>query len=76
MNAIVTLVERLARDKPVRDFVIGSRYTGKREWSWDSRSGSYSESLPLMGHDEFVLQMALTGASVLRRRTPSEVRQK
>ncbi len=76
MNAVVTSIERLARDKPVRDYVIGRLYTGKHEWSWDSRSGTYSESLPVMSHDAFVLQMALTNGAVLRRRTPSEVRQK
>lgn len=75
MNAVVAFVNRLATGKPV-DYKIGSKFTGKREYHWDSRSGVYSESLPLIGYDEWLIQMCFCPDKLVRRRKPNEVRQR
>jgi len=75
-DAVYSHVVRLA-NPPVRPKVdIGSRFTGKREFSWDSRSGTYSESLPLVSYDEWLIQVALCPTLLVRRRNRESIRQK
>ncbi len=58
-DPVAAHVIALAMGKPKAKSDIGTAYTGKREWQWCSRSGVYSESLPVMGHDERLIQFAL-----------------
>jgi hypothetical protein len=58
VQTVAEFITKLATGKPV-GYKIGSKFTGKREYHWDSRSGVYSESLPLVGYDEMLLQSVL-----------------
>lgn len=56
--------------------IIGSAYTGKREYHWDSRSGVYSESLPILSRDEWLIQQVLCLPQLVIRRQKDDIRQK
>lgn len=71
--ATASFIRRLAEPKPKVE--IGARWTGKREYHWDSRTGVYSESMPLMHYDDWLVQRALCPPAVLRQREPSDIRQ-
>ena len=58
MNKVVAHVQRLAAGKPNVGYTISSRYTGRREWHWDSRNGVYEELLPLVDVDAQLIQQA------------------
>jgi hypothetical protein len=62
--------------EPTKRVVIGAKYTGKREFQWDSRSGLYSESLPLLSYDERLLQAVLCAPQMVVRRSKDDIRQK
>jgi hypothetical protein len=66
-------VAALARPKPRVE--IGRHYTGRREYYWDSRTGVYNESLPLLNYDEWLIQQALVGPARLVRRARDQIRQ-
>lgn len=71
-NTVRPLVA-LATSKPKVE--IGKRWTGRREYFWDSRAGVYSEALPVMGYDEWLVMHALVPTMLCRRRTATDVRQ-
>ncbi len=75
MSQVAEFVTRLATAKKIK-LKIGERFTGKREFYWDSRSGEYSESLPLVGYDEWLIQIALLPKMLVKRRRPDQIRQK
>jgi hypothetical protein len=52
-------ITMLATSRPRVAVQIGSRWTGRREYHWDSRSGVYSECKPDPGLFEAMLQKAL-----------------
>lgn len=68
-------VIRLATGTPKLPVEIGAQWTGKREFHWDSRTGVYMESYPLVGYDEWLIQQALVGPLVLRKRKRKNIRQ-
>lgn len=68
-------VVRLANPVSKPLVVIGCKYTGRREFLWDSRLGVYSESLPLVGYDEWLVQQALCPPKEIRRRPVGATRQ-
>ncbi len=51
-------VIRLAMGKP--KVSVGTAYTGKREYFWCSRTGTYRESMPILSADERFIQAVLT----------------
>jgi hypothetical protein len=55
---------------------IGSRYTGKREVHYDTRTGTYSESKVSLDFWARVLQAALCPPTLNVRRKPENIRQK
>jgi hypothetical protein len=73
---VVAFVQRLAQGKTDVGYVISSRFTGKREWHWDSRTGEYSEVLPLIGPDEVLIQRVFAKPLLGKRRAPDAIRQK
>ncbi len=72
---VVRLAQGHPHPSPKPKVEIGSLYTGKREFHWDSRTGTYSELLPLIGYDEWLIQQALVGPMVLRKRKQKNIRQ-
>lgn len=55
---------------------IGSRYTGKREVYYNTRTGTYSESCVTLDEWARFLQAALCPPRVARMRRREEIRQK
>ncbi len=77
-DPVVRHIARLAIGHPVvtrTGVVIGKHFTGKREYHWDSRTGTYSESLPLVSYDEWLIMRALCPPKEVRRRSKKEIRQ-
>jgi hypothetical protein len=54
---------------------IGKRFTGKREVHYDTRTGEYCESMPVMDWDSWLIQRAICPQLLVKARRPKEIRQ-
>jgi hypothetical protein len=72
MERYYTLTVTPARPK----VEIGKRWTGRREVFYDTRTGEYHETLPVMDIYAYVLQQALLTPIVATARRAEEIRQK